>query len=155
QRLLVPRVLDAYRRQHPIFRVRLILFHFRSERPMLRAAYLFNILVFVPVGLTTLLSPASMKVVFENKVQHAPELRILVGCLWTAIVVCSLIGLAEPHLMIGVLILQVVYKVLFLALVVFPLIARRGLDAIPLGVAATSALIVLVWPIVIYTGLTG
>jgi hypothetical protein len=120
---------------------------------MLRAAYLFNILVFVPIGLTTLLSPASMKVVFENKVQHAPELRILVGCLWTAIVVCSLIGLVEPRLMIGILILQVVYKILFLVLVVLPLIARRGLDAIPLGVAATSALIVLVWPFVIYSEL--
>ncbi|MGB0085856.1 MAG: hypothetical protein WBP94_10850 [Rhodomicrobiaceae bacterium] len=120
---------------------------------MLRAAYLFNVLVLVPVGLTTLLSPASMRLVFENKMQHAPELRMLVGCLWTAILVCSLIGLAKPELMIGILILQVVYKALFLVLVVLPLVVKRGLDAIPLGVAATSALIVLVWPFVIYTEL--
>jgi hypothetical protein len=120
---------------------------------MLRAAYLFNVLVMVPVALTTLLSPAAMRFVFENKVRHVPELRILVGCLWTAILICSLIGLAAPHLMIGILILQVVYKSLFLGFVVVPLVLKRGIDAVPLGVAATFALIVLVWPFVIYSDL--
>ena len=58
-------------------------------------------------------------------------LQILVGCFWAAILLYSIVGLAQPRAMLAVLVLQVIYKALFLALLIVPLVLRDGLGATP------------------------
>jgi hypothetical protein len=113
---------------------------------MLRFAYLCNILILVPVALTTLFSQRASTLIFEDKFAVAPEMTKLVGCLWTAILLGSIVGLADPRGMRALLLLQVVYKALFLTTVLLPLGLRGGWTALPQGLTVTFLLIVLVWP---------
>jgi hypothetical protein len=120
---------------------------------MLRLAYIANILILVPVALATLASEQAMATVFEGKFAASAQLRILVGCLWTAILLCSVIGLFYPQEMIAILILQVIYKALFLALVIVPLLSAMGLASIPIGLSVSFALIVATYPFIIWAAL--
>ena len=116
---------------------------------MLRLAYLVNILILAPVAFAMLTGPGAVSSVFENKFGEAPELRVLVGCLWFAILVGSVVGLFVPAEMVGILLLQIVYKALFIALVLRPLYLEGGAAALPMGLSVTFLAIVLVWPVLL------
>jgi hypothetical protein len=120
---------------------------------MLRLAYLANIVILVPVALATLASEQAMATVFEGKFAESAPLRVLVGCLWTAILVCSILGLVYPQEMIAILVMQVIYKALFLALVIIPLLSTTALASIPMGLSVSFALIVATYPFIIWSAL--
>ncbi len=117
---------------------------------LLRVAYSLNILILLPVALTTMLSIRGAEAVVEANFSADTPYRILVGCLWSAILACSILGLFFPQRMVGILILKVIYKALFLGLVIFPLWHSKGMNAVPIGLSLSFLAIVLVWPLILW-----
>ena len=117
---------------------------------LLHVAYIFNILVLIPVGLLTLLGgPVGNRHVFQGKFPESEGTRTILGALWTAILISSVVGLFFPVPMSPILMLQVIYKSLWLVVFVVPrLLAGRGHEA-PWGVAATFLVIVVSYPWII------
>lgn len=117
----------------------------------MRAVYAANVLVAGWVGITTLFRPvASERLVFQGGAVASPGLRVA-GALWTAIAVCSLAGLFWPRSFAGVLVIQLVYKGLWLAAVAVPAMLARedGPRRFPWGMSAFFAVWVVVLPWVI------
>lgn len=83
---------------------------------------------------------------FEGKVNWSDDLASLVAALWTAILVASFAGLVWPRLFVPLLLVQVIYKSLFLAIVIAPLVRQGSLSAVPMGISVSFALIVLTYP---------
>lgn len=117
---------------------------------LLRLSYLVNIVILLPVALATAFSKFGAEIVIQGKFSVDTPYRILVGCLWTAILGCSILGLFSPQRMVGILILQVFYKALFLGLVVFPLLQSQGVEAVPFGLSLSFMAIVITWPFILW-----
>ncbi len=115
--------------------------------------YIFNILVLIPVCLTTLLGRAAGgRRVFQDKFQESAGIRTILGSLWTAILIGSVIGLFHPVSMSPLLLIQIIYKSLWLLVFVLPLLVRGQGNAVPWGVAGTFLFVVLTYPWVIPWG---
>lgn len=121
---------------------------------MLRLAYAANIVILIPV-LTSLFKHEGDGTlsVFEHKVGNQDGLRLLLGSLWAAILLCSLGGLYAPWFFIPILILQVIYKSLYLILFVLPRARAAGPGSIPVGITVSFVAIVITYPIIIYSAL--
>jgi hypothetical protein len=117
---------------------------------LLCVAYTLNILVLIPVALMTLLGgQAGNQRVFQGKFPESEGTRTILGSLWTAILIGSCIGLFYPVAMSPILILQIIYKSLWLLVFVVPrLVGGRGQE-VPWGVAITFGVIVVGYPWVI------
>jgi hypothetical protein len=112
--------------------------------------YIFNILVLVPVGLLTLLGgERGGRLVFQGKCPESAGIRTILGSLWTAILIGSVIGLFHPVSMSPLLLIQVIYKSLWLVVFVLPLVLRGQGNAVPWSVAGTFIFIVVTYPWVI------
>lgn len=116
----------------------------------LRLAYGANIVILVPVCWA--MFSGRLDAVFQGAVPPSDGLRLLVGSLWLAILLASAAGLAVPRFFAPVLLVQIVYKAIWLAVFVAPLI-RAGAPNVPWGIAATFAGIVLVWPFLFAIGM--
>jgi hypothetical protein len=110
-------------------------------------AYGFNIFILVPVVYSMLLG-AGVANVFEGKVAESAGLRVMVGCLWLAILIASLAGLKWPTFFAPVIIIQLIYKSFWLLFFVLPLM--RSNAPFPLGVTLVFAIIVITYPIVFW-----
>lgn len=115
---------------------------------LIRAAYGVNILILLPV-VATLARADSTSAIFGPAVPESAGLRLLVAALWTGILVASALGLFAPRAFAGVLVLQVIYKALWLGLFIVPLWRDQGTAAVPWGPVVPFALIVLLWPVLI------
>lgn len=129
-------------RTHP---VKVIL----RSKVMLRLPYILNILILVPVC-WAMFAGTGRTAVFENKIEWSGELATLVASLWFAILMASLVGLFWPRELTPILAAQVIYKTLFLSLVIYPLWKQGGANAVPMGITASFVLIVLTYPIAIW-----
>ena len=114
--------------------------------------YIFNILVVIPVGLTTLLGGAARQLVFQGKLPEGAEIRTISGTAWTVILIGSVLGLFHPISMSPVLLIQVIYNSLWLVVFVMPLLVRGRVGEVPWGIAGTFLFIVLSYPWVIGWG---
>ena len=114
---------------------------------LLRLAYLANILILVPVCWAMFFGNA-MASVFQGPVTDSLGLRLLVGSLWAAILSASVFGLFMPVLFAPLLLVQIIYKALWLTLFVLPLMLA-GKPA-PWGIASIFAAIVLTYPFVLW-----
>jgi hypothetical protein len=115
----------------------------------LRLAYAFNLLVLVPIAVPTLLR---LYPTDQGKFEESAGWRTLVGALWTAILVLSALGLYAPLRYSPVLVLQVIYKTLWLLVFVLPLVLKGCAHSVPWGIAGTFLVIILVWPLIIPWG---
>lgn len=107
--------------------------------------FLANIAVAGAVGIVSLLAPAtSARTVFQSTVQ-ASHAVTLTGGFWTAIAILSVLGLFFPMQMSAVLLVQLLYKGLWLLRVAFPAMLRGALSEIPGGMS----LFFLIWVAVI------
>src|SRR5271165_7105296 len=98
--------------------------------------YIFNIVVLIPVGLTTSFGgEAGRRLVFQGKLPEGAGIRTISGSFWTLIVIGSVIGLFHPVSMSPVLLIQVIYNSLWLVVFVLPLVVRGQGNAVPWGVA--------------------
>ncbi len=115
--------------------------------------YIFNILVLIPVGLATLFGGAAGgRFVFQGRFPESAGIRTILDSLWTAILIGSIIGLFYPASMSPLLLIQVIYKSLWLVVFVLPLLVHGQGNAVPWGVAGTFLFIVLTYPWVIPWG---
>jgi hypothetical protein len=120
---------------------------------LLLLPYLLNILMLIPVATLTLFGGTNgCHRVFQGKFPDSEGIRTILGSLWTAILIGSILGLFFPVSMSPLLILQVIYKSLWLAKFALPrLLAGRG-NEVPSGVAVSFAVIVATYPWVIPWG---
>jgi len=119
----------------------------------LRVAYLANILILVPICSLMFAHPRGAALVFQGAVADSAGLRLLVASLWCAILIASAAGLVWPAFFAPVVLIQLIYKTLWLVLFVAPLVAR-GAPA-PWGVATTFAAIILTYPVLLWLAARG
>ncbi|MFM9837190.1 MAG: hypothetical protein ACKVOQ_02935 [Cyclobacteriaceae bacterium] len=113
----------------------------------LKIVYLANIIVAGWISITSIFSPRiSSATVFQNAYQSTEVIR-LVGCLWLAIAILSLLGLWRPISFSPILLVQLVYKGTWLLVVALP--AIRSNQPYPSGMAIFFLIWVLVLPFVI------
>ncbi len=118
---------------------------------LLRLAYAANILILVPVCWAMFFGQGVVSV-FQGTVAESAGLRLLVGSLWAAILAGSVAGLFAPAFFAPLLLIQIFYKALWLALFVAPLVIA-GRDA-PWGIATIFAAIVLTYPYIFWRAIT-
>lgn len=102
----------------------------------LKAAYALNVLILAPVLVS----------------KNSEGLRLLVASLWSAILLLSLAGFFWPKLFLPVLIMQVVYKSLFLLTYCIPKLRAGKVKNVPIGLSVSFLLIVVTYPILIFYG---
>jgi len=107
--------------------------------------YLFwaNIFILVPVGFTTLLKPS---VTDQGAFEESAGWRALVGSLWLAILVCSVLGVVSPGSFLWLLVFQVIYKSVWLLTYALPRLIDGRHAEVPAGITISFLVIVLVWP---------
>jgi hypothetical protein len=120
---------------------------------LLQIAYACNLLILGPV-LVSMFSDCGEKPIraLQGTVDNSDGLRLLVASLWSAIFVLSIAGLFQPVTFVPVLILQVIYKLIYLLVYIAPSARTRGISSIPTGLSVSFLAIVIVWPILIYFG---
>ncbi len=117
---------------------------------LLLLPYPYNIVVLIPVGLTTLFGgERGGRLAFQGKFPESAGIRTILGSLWTAILIGSVIGRSHPVSMAPLLLIQVLDKTLWLVVFVVPCLVRGQAHAVPWGVAGTFLFIVMTYPWVI------
>ena len=116
---------------------------------LLKIAYVANILILVPV-ISAMASSRGIISVFDGRIDDSLGLRLMVACLWTAILLGSIGGLWWPRFFAPILPLQIVYKSLWLAVFILPLAMRSGWEAVPRGISVTFLIIVLTYPVILW-----
>lgn len=114
--------------------------------PALHFAYWANIAILTPIAAPTVfrLFPTD-----QARFAESAGWRVLVGALWSGILVLSILGLLHPLRYSPVLLLQLVYKSIWLTVYVAPRVVRGDWKTIPAGIALSFSAIVAVWPFVI------
>ncbi len=114
---------------------------------ILKLVYIANIIVAGWISITSTFYPkTSATTVFQNAYQTTEVIR-LVGCLWLAIAVLSLLGLWRPLSFSPILLVQLIYKGTWLLVVALP--AIRNKQPYPTGMAMFFLIWVLILPFVI------
>lgn len=122
-----------------------------ASEHLLRAAYAANILILAPVLIGLALGRNGPDVpALGGAIAESEGLRLLVMSLWGGILALSALGLIAPGAFWPVLLLQVIYKSAWLAAYVAPVWRAEGAAAVPWGPAACFALIVAIWPVILY-----
>ncbi|QCW98988.1 hypothetical protein FGM00_02225 [Aggregatimonas sangjinii] len=109
----------------------------------LRIIYILNILVAGQIAISALSNPKHAALTTFGNAYQPTEVIKLVGCLWLAIAVLSILGLWKPVTFSPVLLLQVIYKGTWLFIVALP--AFRNDTPFP----KTMALFFIVWVLVL------
>ncbi|MEM1131325.1 MAG: hypothetical protein AAGH53_00145 [Pseudomonadota bacterium] len=117
--------------------------------PLLKIAYAANILILVPVCYSMFFG-SGVGSVFEGHVVESAGLRLLVGSLWAAILLASAAGLVYPAFFAPVLLIQIVYKALWLGIFVLPLIIAG--DPWPRGISYCFLAIIVTYPLLFWFG---
>lgn len=98
------------------------------------------------ISITSLFNPNKAAItVFQNAYQPTDAIR-LVGCLWLAIAVLSVLGLWRPISFSPILLVQLIYKSTWLLVVALP--AIRFNQPYPIGMALFFLIWVLILPFV-------
>lgn len=120
---------------------------------LLLLPYALNIIVLVPIGLMTLLGgKRGGQLAGQGKFPESEGFRTILGSLWTAILLGSILGLFYPVPMSPLLLIQVIYKTLWLLVFVLPRLLGGRIDEIPAGISLTFLVIVISYPWVIPWG---
>ena len=115
--------------------------------------YIFNILVLVPIGSLTLLGgKKGGQVACQGKFPESEGFRTILGSLWMAILIGSGLGLSFPATMSPLLLIQVIYKTLWLVVFAVPRLRTGRVSEIPWGIALTFLVIIVSYPWVIPWG---
>ncbi len=109
----------------------------------LQFAYAANLALLLPIAVPTLLRISRTD---QGRFPESAGWRVLVGSLWTGILVLSALGLRDPLRNSPVLLLQLIDKTLWLVVFALPLVRRREAHLIPWGIAISFIAIVVIWP---------
>ncbi len=114
---------------------------------VLKIIYIANIIVAGWISITSVFNPNKAALtVFQNAYQPTEVIR-LVGCLWLAIAILSILGLWRPISFSPILLVQLIYKGTWLLVVALP--AIRNNQPYPIGMALFFLIWVLVLPFII------
>lgn len=117
---------------------------------LLQTAYLLDVIVSIPFALTMLIgNERAAGLLFNERLPESDSIRMVLGTLWTAILVCSLVGVFFPVAMSPILILQVIYKGLWLILFAVPRWLGGRATEVPWRIAGIFLSFVLIYPWVI------
>ena len=120
---------------------------------LLHLPYIFNIIVLIPIGLLTLLGgEKGGQLACQSKFPESEGFRTILGSLWTAILIGSVLGLFFPITMSALLLIQVIYKSLWLLVYAMPRMLKQGSNEVPWGIASTFLVIIVSYPWVIPWG---
>ncbi len=120
---------------------------------LLHLPYIFNIIVLIPIGLLTLLGgEKGGQLACQSKFPESEGFRTILGSLWTAILIGSVLGLFFPITMSALLLIQVIYKSLWLLVYAMPRMLKQGNNEVPWGIASTFLVIIMSYPWVIPWG---
>jgi hypothetical protein len=115
-----------------------------------KVAYALNVFILTPVLVSMYTDSNGCPVrAFQGTITNSEGLRILVASLWSAILLLSLAGFFWPKFFLPVLMLQVIYKFLFLVTYCLPRLKAREFDEVPVGLSISFLLIVLTYPVII------
>lgn len=120
-----------------------------SPNVLLQIAYAANIAILVPVCFSMFVG-AGVDGVFGGSVPESAGLRTMVGSLWLAILMASLAGLFVPQFFAPVLLIQIVYKSVWLIVFITPLIIHG--KPWPVGIAVCFLAIVATYPWLFWFG---
>ncbi|MEL7268419.1 MAG: hypothetical protein AAGL34_02545 [Bacteroidota bacterium] len=113
----------------------------------LKLVYIANIIVAGWISITSLFFPkTAVSSVFSNTVAYSEVIR-LVGALWGAIFVLSILGLFYPRKMALILLFQLIYKGSWLLFVALPALSDK--KPYPVGMAFFFLIWCVVLPFVI------
>lgn len=113
----------------------------------LKLIYIANIIVTGWISIASLFYPSTaQQTVFSNDFAYSEAIR-LIGALWWAIFILSIIGLFFPKQMSLVLLFQLIYKSSWLLFAALPAILKA--QAYPKGMAMFFIIWVIVLPFVI------
>ncbi|MCY2984649.1 MAG: hypothetical protein NTY15_13575 [Planctomycetota bacterium] len=120
---------------------------------LLHLPYIFNIIVLIPIGLLTLLGgEKGGQLACQSKFTESEGFRTILGSLWTAILIGSVLGLFFPITMSALLLIQVIYKTLWLLVYTMPRLLKKRSNEVPFGIASTFLVIIVSYPWVIPWG---
>lgn len=113
---------------------------------LLLLPFIFNIIVLVPIGWLTLLGgERGGQLACQGKFPESEGFRTILGSLWTAILLGSILGLFYPLPMSPLLLIQVIYKSLWLLVFVMPRLLKGNVSEVPSGIALVFLVIVLTY----------
>ena len=113
----------------------------------LKIIYIANIIVAGWISISSIFYPKiAATTVFQNAYQPTEVIR-LVGCLWLAITILSILGLYRPISFSPILLVQLIYKGTWLLVVALP--AIRNNENYPSGMALFFLIWVIVLPFII------
>lgn len=119
---------------------------FSPIKPLL-LPYFANIAILVPVALGSL---TGLLPIYRGHFPESPGWRTIAGSLWTGILVCSVEGVFQPTVFAPILLLQVIYKAVWLVFYVLPRLRNESTrKEIHWGIAGSFLLIVMLYPVVI------
>lgn len=108
--------------------------------------YLFNIIVLLPIALPTLLG---LFPVDQASFNESQGWRMLVGAMWTSILTLSIFGFFHTKQFSPLLVMQVIYKFLWLISYVVPKLKNKHYEEIPIGITSSFVFIIIVYPLFI------
>ena len=86
----------------------------------LRIIYILNIIVAGQIAISALSNPKNSALTTFGNAYQPTEVIKLVGCLWLAIAILSILGLWKPITFSPVLLIQLIYKGTWLIVVALP-----------------------------------
>lgn len=116
---------------------------------MLHLPYILNIIIFAPVC-WMMYSVVDRKDALKRKAVGSHEMAVGLTLVGLIILVASIAGLFWQLALIPMLIIQILYKALFLVLVAYPLWRAGGVKAIPLKVTLFFLFVVVTYPFAIW-----
>ena len=109
--------------------------------------YIFNIIVLAPIALMTLFGgEPGGQLASQGKFPESAGFRTILGSIWTAILIGSVLGLVRPVPMSPLLLIQVIYKTLWLLVFVLPRLLGGRSQEVPWGISLTFLVIVMSYP---------
>ena len=112
--------------------------------------YIFNIIVLIPIGFLTLLGgEKGGRLACQSKFSESEGFRTILGSLWTAILIGSVLGLFFPITMSALLLIQVIYKTIWLLVYAMPRMLKQRGNEVPWVISLTFLVIIVSYPWVI------
>ena len=116
---------------------------------LLRTIYVANILLAGNVGWISLFDPYRATAVVFSETTAANIPTGVVGSFWLTIALLSVAGLFSPVRFSVVLLVQLIYKGMWLLAVAVPAILANRIDLIPIGMTVSFLIWVIILPFVI------
>lgn len=117
---------------------------------LLRIGYVVDAIVTAPIALAMLCGHASwVRRLLDEALPDDRSLQVMLGALWTALFVCLVLGAMWPVTMAPVLLLQLIYKSLWMLGYAIPRWTGRRSGAVSVKVAGLFVAYIAVYPWII------